>query len=55
MAALAHGIPTITTHPAVPVAGLSEGQNVRLVAPGDAEGLAAAMLAWPRTRRSDGD
>ncbi|MGI6206781.1 MAG: glycosyltransferase [Anaerolineae bacterium] len=54
MAALAHGIPTITTHPAVPVAGLSEGQNVRLVAPGDAEGLAAAMVALaqdPEERR----
>ncbi|NPV09528.1 MAG: glycosyltransferase [Anaerolineae bacterium] len=48
MAALAHGVPTITTQPAVPVAGLSEGENVRLVAPGDVEGLAEALLELSR-------
>ena len=43
MAALAHAMPVITTTPAVPIAGLSEGECVRLVAPGDVAGLAAAL------------
>lgn len=58
MAALAHGMPTITTRPAVPVAGLSEGENVRLVGPGDVEGLAEALVHLsqnPEERRCLGE
>ncbi len=43
MAALAHGMPVVTTTPAVDVAGLSDGSSVRLVPPGDVEALAAAL------------
>jgi len=43
MAALAHGMPIVTTQPAVPVAGLSGGESVRLVPPADPELLAQAI------------
>ncbi len=43
MAALAHGVPVVTTTPAVNVDGLSDGRSVRLVPPGDVEALAATL------------
>ncbi|NLT43097.1 MAG: glycosyltransferase family 4 protein [Anaerolineae bacterium] len=58
MAALAHGMPVVTTTPAVPVAGLSEGESVRLVAPGDVAALAKALVdlaGQPEERRRLGE
>ncbi len=43
MACLAHGLPTITTQPAVPLPQLRDGENIRLVPPEDPAALAAAM------------
>ncbi len=43
MACLAHGLPTITTRPAMPLPQLKDGENVRLVPPEDPAALAAAM------------
>jgi glycosyltransferase involved in cell wall biosynthesis len=57
MAALAHGLAIVTTRPALPVAGLSEGDNVSLVAPGDVAALAdaiAALAADPLRREALG-
>lgn len=59
MACLAHGLPTITTQPAVPLPQLRDGDNIRLVPPEDPAALAAAMrelAADPvlRTRLSAG-
>jgi glycosyltransferase involved in cell wall biosynthesis len=47
IAALRHGCPIITTHPAVPLAELRDGDNVLLVAPRDPQAMAraAARLA----------
>jgi len=45
MAALAHGMPIITTEPSMQVSGLSEGANVMLVPPGDVEALAEAIAS----------
>lgn len=50
MAALAHGRPLITTTPASPTPELIDGQNVRLIPPGDAAALAEAV----RRLASDG-
>jgi glycosyltransferase involved in cell wall biosynthesis len=59
MACLAHGLPTITTQPAVPLPQLRDAENVRLVPREDAAALAAAieqLSADPvlRTRLSAG-
>ena len=43
MAALQHGSPVVTTTPAVPVPTFRDGENMRLVPPGDAAALAAAL------------
>ncbi|MEK7328648.1 MAG: glycosyltransferase family 4 protein, partial [Chloroflexota bacterium] len=43
MACLAHGLPTITTRPAVPLPQLRDGENIRLVPPEDPAALAAAI------------
>jgi glycosyltransferase involved in cell wall biosynthesis len=43
MACLAHGLPTITTRPAVPLPQLRDGDNIRLVPPEDPAALAAAI------------
>jgi glycosyltransferase involved in cell wall biosynthesis len=43
MAALAHGLPVVTTTPAVNTPGLSEGENIRLVPPADPAALATAI------------
>lgn len=48
MAALAHGVPVVTTTPVVNVRGLSEGENVRLVTPGDVGELADALVDLSR-------
>ena len=55
MAALAHGCAIVTTEPALPVAGLSEGDNVVLVPPAQPEALAAALtgLARDPARRAE--
>jgi glycosyltransferase involved in cell wall biosynthesis len=42
-AALIHGTPIVTTQPRVRLPELSHGENVYLVAPGDARALAAAI------------
>lgn len=42
-AALIHGVPIVTTRPRVRLPELSHGENVYLVAPGDARALAAAI------------
>jgi glycosyltransferase involved in cell wall biosynthesis len=42
-AALAHGVPVLTTRPRLPLPELVEGENVWLVPPGDAAALAAAI------------
>ncbi|MEJ2733599.1 MAG: glycosyltransferase family 4 protein [Anaerolineae bacterium] len=42
-AALAHGVPVLTTRPRVPLPELVEGENIWLVPPGDAAALAAAI------------
>jgi glycosyltransferase involved in cell wall biosynthesis len=57
-AALAHGVPILTTRPRVPLPELVDGDNVLLVAPEDARALAAAieqLAADPELRRSLGD
>ncbi len=59
MAALAHGCPIISTHPAAPLAELREGENICLVPPHSAEALTQAILdlmARPeqRTRLGEG-
>jgi len=43
MAALAHGCPVITTHPATPLPELRDGVNVRLVPPESATALVLAV------------
>jgi len=43
MACLAHGMPTITTRPVVPLPQLHDGENIRLVPPEDSAALAAAI------------
>ncbi len=43
MAALAHGLPIVSTQPRVGVASLRDGQNILLVAPDDVPATAAAM------------
>jgi glycosyltransferase involved in cell wall biosynthesis len=43
MAALAHGLPIVTTHPRVPLPDLVDGQNVLLVPPDDAAATAEAV------------
>ncbi len=43
MAALAHGCPVITTHPAQPLPELQDGVNVRLVPPESASAIALAV------------
>jgi glycosyltransferase involved in cell wall biosynthesis len=42
-AALAHGVPIVTTRPHVPLPELVDGENVYLAPPEDAEALAAAI------------
>jgi glycosyltransferase involved in cell wall biosynthesis len=59
MAGLAHGLPVVTTSPAVPSPYLRDGDNIALVPPRDAAALAArlaALLAAPaaRTRLAEG-
>ena len=59
MAALAHGRPLITTQPAEPSPAFRHGDNMWLVAPDDAAGLAAAVLTLAgdgplRARLGDG-
>lgn len=58
MAALAHGCPLITTHPAMPTPELVHGQNVWLVPPGDVVALAQAIqivTTAPDVRRQLGE
>jgi len=43
IAALRHGRPVVTTHPAVPLVELRDGDNVLLVPPGDVDALAEAI------------
>jgi glycosyltransferase involved in cell wall biosynthesis len=43
IAALSHGCPVVTTHPAVPLTELRDGENVLLVPPRDVESLARAI------------
>ncbi len=43
MAALAHGCPVITTHPAMPLPELQDGANVRLVPPDTASAIVLAV------------
>lgn len=53
MAALAHGLPVVSTSPRVPLPELIDGENMALVPPGDAEALAsriAAFIAEPPAR-----
>jgi glycosyltransferase involved in cell wall biosynthesis len=53
MAALAHGCPVITTHPAAPLSELQDGFNVRLVPPDSASAIVLAvteLLAAPALR-----
>jgi len=59
MAALAHGLPIVSTQPRVGVASLRDGQNILLVAPDDVTATAAAaerLIAAPelRARLRDG-
>ncbi|HOG46950.1 MAG TPA: glycosyltransferase family 4 protein [Anaerolineae bacterium] len=54
MAALAHGLPVVSTTPRRPLAEVADGGNMALVPPGDAEALAAhleALIADPAARR----
>ena len=56
-AALAHGVPILTTRPRVPLPELIDGENVALVPPMDPPALAAAiqrLAADPDLRRSLG-
>ncbi len=53
MAALAHGLPVVSTWPRVALPELVDGENMALVPPGDAEALAsriAALIAEPPAR-----
>lgn len=53
MAALAHGMPIVSTQPRVGIAEIVEGENMALVPPGDAEALAAKiceLVASPQQR-----
>jgi glycosyltransferase involved in cell wall biosynthesis len=53
MAALAHGCPVITTHPAQPLPELQDGVNIRLVPPESASAIVLAvteLLAAPEFR-----
>jgi len=43
MAALAHGCPIITTHPAMPLPELQDGKNIRLVPPDSASAIVLAV------------
>ncbi len=43
IAALRHGCPVVTTHPAIPLTELRDGDNVLLVSPRDVEALAGAV------------
>jgi len=43
MAALAHGCPVVTTHPAMPLPELRDGVNVRLVPPESASAIVLAV------------
>lgn len=43
IAALCHGRPVVTTHPAVPLVELHDGENVLLVPPRDVDSLAKAV------------
>ena len=54
MAALAHGLPIVSTYPAVPIPEIADGRNVSLVPACDAEALATrlvALIADPAARR----
>jgi glycosyltransferase involved in cell wall biosynthesis len=54
IAGLAHGCAIVSTTPAVPQPGLADGENLRLVPPGDAEACAAAaaeLMDSPELRR----
>ncbi len=56
-AALAHGVPILTTRPCVPLPELIDGKNVTLVPPADPPALAAAiqrLAANPDLRRTLG-
>jgi glycosyltransferase involved in cell wall biosynthesis len=44
MACLAHGMPTITTQPSVPLAQLKHGENIYLIPTRDANALAKAIM-----------
>lgn len=58
MAALAHGLPIVSTHPAVPVPEMVHGENIWLTPPRDADALAQALIAlWqdPALRRRLGE
>jgi glycosyltransferase involved in cell wall biosynthesis len=44
MAGLAHGCPIITTHPALALPDLRDGDNLRLIAPTDAHALADVLV-----------
>ena len=43
MAAIAHGCPVVTTHPAQPLPELQDGVNVRLVPPASASAIVLAV------------
>jgi glycosyltransferase involved in cell wall biosynthesis len=43
MAALAHGLPIVTTEPRIPQPGMKSGENVLLVQPGNVEATAEAV------------
>ncbi len=56
-AALAHGVPILTTQPRLPLPELIDRQNIYLVPPGDPQALAAAirqLAADPELRRTLG-
>lgn len=51
MAALAHGLPIISTEPTSPIALLRDGENIRLVPPGNPLALSrAAEALWRNTQ-----
>lgn len=54
LAALAHGCPIVSTRPAIPLPGLLDGENIRLVPPDDPAVCAAAiaeLMASPELRQ----
>ena len=58
LAALAHGLPVVSTCPRLPLAEVIDGQNMALVPPKDAQALAAriaALIADPAARRRLGE